>query len=196
MDLKKSTIISIIIGFILFGIGIDWYFRFYSGLMNDFDYIYVFSILFGMIIIFVSFNNIWIFVYDRYKKVFRFVEIVGFVLLISFLSLNWLNKFSLDIMILYMIVYFELIGFIFWLFIINYAVNNVNTIKNWGNIFEFLFFFFLFLSTVFLTLAVGKMSVLKWSIYDVEIIINIFLLNICYISAICSGFLHYIKKIG
>ena len=119
---------------------------------------------------------------------------IGILIIISLLFLQLLGIISISILVLYSIIYFELLAILIWLFIYQYVKTNKDRVK--GKIFEFMFFFSLFISTIFITMAVGKMTMLTWFIYDIEVILYLYILSVWYICAIFSGFLHYINEVG
>jgi len=79
---------------------------------------------------------------------------------------------------------------LFWITLSGWAEENKEKIK--GRTFEYLFFLFLFIASYFVTVAssfAGAGSV------DQRNFIRLFYASIFVISAVFSGFLHYVKKI-
>ncbi len=192
MNEKQISIIGVIVGFLTFIRGIWIYYSYVRSFV--FDYTSVISIFAGIIIVFVSINKMWIFIWEKYKKQIKYSYIIGILIIILFLFLQLFGYFSISILVLYSIIYFELLAILIWLFIYQYVITNKDRVK--ANTFEFMFFFSLFISTIFITMAVGKMTVLNWLVYDIEVIIYFYILSVWYICAIFSGILHYINEVG
>ena len=79
---------------------------------------------------------------------------------------------------------------LFWIILSGWAEENKEKIK--GQTFEYLFFLFLFIASYFVTVAssfAGPGSV------DQRSFIRLLYASIFVISAVFSGFLHYVKKI-
>lgn len=191
MDTKHVSLIGILIGVVL------WIY----GSLSIFDYFYnsnypsyseILGLILGTYFVFIFLNNIWVFVSYKYKKQIELFYLVFGILLITLIILYFLNLLTdLFILILYAILYFELVIAIIWGFILKYAMTDKQKIK--GKPFELSFFFFLFLSTLFITLMVGKMTTISWSIFNLEVVLYLFLLTICYVCAIFSGYINYIE---
>jgi len=82
---------------------------------------------------------------------------------------------------------FFIITNIFWIFTTIWALKNKQKIP--GRLFEYLFFLFLFFASYFLTWAAS--GVLEGP----QVISRLSFMIACIISAIYTGYLHYIKKI-
>jgi len=76
---------------------------------------------------------------------------------------------------------------IFWIFVAKWALRHKQKIP--GRLFEFLFFLFLFFASYFLTWAAS--GVLEGP----KVISRLSFMIACIISALYTGYLHYIKKL-
>lgn len=76
---------------------------------------------------------------------------------------------------------------IFWIFVTKWALKNKQRIP--GRLFEFLFFLFLFFASYFLTWAAS--GVLEGP----RVISRMSFMIACIVSALYTGYLHYIKKL-
>jgi len=81
----------------------------------------------------------------------------------------------------------SLLSIIFWFFFSLWVSKNRERIP--GRLFEYLFFLFLFLASYFLTWAAS--GVLEGP----QVLSRISLMMVCVISALYTGYFHYIKKI-
>lgn len=192
MNGKITSLIGMAVGIISFIFGLWFLYQYlFKSQMTSKDIGFILTI-FGTIIFYSSINIIKFVLELEYNTEIKVVNIVAILLVIGFFIINFIQGFNLETYFLYSVIYLEMITLIIWLFIWRYATLNKEKIRRSGKKwFEFSFIFFLFLSTVFITLGVGKMTVLNWKLFDFEVITYLYLLGFCYVSAFISGWIHY-----
>lgn len=84
------------------------------------------------------------------------------------------------------LVFVPIFTLIFWIFFSKWACKNKNKIP--GRLFEYLFFLFLFFGTFYLT-------IIPYSGKSFQFAFRLSIMSFSIISAIFSGYLHYIKKL-
>ncbi|HEC88391.1 MAG TPA: hypothetical protein ENI52_03650 [Thermoplasmata archaeon] len=95
-----------------------------------------------------------------------------------------MNEIKISIILFFLI---NAITSLFWIFTGKWSINNKERIP--GRLFEYLFFLFLFFASYYLTwLSSGILE-------RTQLFFRLTLMFSCIISAIFTGYLHYIKKI-
>ncbi len=196
MDIKKVSWIGIILGIMLIikGIWAVWDWVYYQGF---FDNLNILFLIIGTYFFWVSLKIAHIFSGREYKREYKVFWIFSGILIVVFLILflsGILSKSTFIISLWFAIFYFTTMTTILWLFIRRWALQNPKRIR--GKPFEYIFFVFLFVATYYANAVFGKMSMNSWSLLDVEIVINIFIITIFYSSALFSGYIHYIDDVG
>lgn len=196
MDIKHYSWFGVIAGIILVLKGtwaiFDWVY--YQGYFDNWN---ILILIVGTYIFFVNFRIAYAFGEREYKREYKIFWIFSVILIVAFLIFflsGILNKAQFIGLLCFAIVYITIMIAILWLFIRRKALLNPKKIK--GKPFEYIFFVFLFIATYYASAVFGKMSINSWSLFDAEVVINIFLVTIFYSSALFSGFIHFIDEVG
>ena len=121
------------------------------------------------------------------KIIFHAKAISATILILTTLIIFSALKYAVSLMLLFSML---LSTCLFWIILTGWAEENRERIK--GRTFEFLFFLFLFIASYFITVA---SSFAGPGFVDQRSFIRLLYALVFVISAVFSGFLHYIKKI-